>query len=261
MPATEEQSEQVERQEAHVQELTPADSSKLEVLSPGQPRRRRCSLPPAQPSRPAVPRSPAPHRSAPRRSPSGWGRRSAPHYIGEPAAAAQGAGTRRPARIPPPHTHGRNAAGFSAIPPLRARSFPLSPSSLPPRGTRRVPCSVPAEAAPAPEGRQPEGRGGGSAAEPGGKPQVPREGRAECECGAPRGWRGSGIPRRVPAASPQRLPPPSVRGRRARGGRVRERRGGGHDMAAAPAPAPAAGASGGSRPRTSEISCPGIHLR
>lgn len=44
MPATEEQSEQVERQEAHVQELAPVDSSKLEVLD--QP--RQTPLPPAQ---------------------------------------------------------------------------------------------------------------------------------------------------------------------------------------------------------------------
>lgn len=99
LPATEEQSEQVERQEAHVQELAPpVDSSKLEVLD--QPRHTPL---PSAPVR-ARPRSPAPVE---RRSPSDCQRLPVPHYIKEAAAAAQEAGTRRAARIPPRHTQSR----------------------------------------------------------------------------------------------------------------------------------------------------------
>lgn len=52
--------------------------------------------------------------TAERRSPSDCQRLPVPHYIKEAAAAAQEAGTRRPARIPPLYNarpHHRRAAG------------------------------------------------------------------------------------------------------------------------------------------------------
>lgn len=195
MPATEEQSEQVERQEAHVQELAPADSSKPEVLE--QPRQNPAAVR-------AAPRLTAQPRTAQRRSPSDRARLPPPHYIGEAAAAAQEAGTRRPARIPPRHTHGRttderqrwhidSSAALrgvrlfeaSLLPCPHARPPAGSPPSPPSPGRREAtppPCHHRGPS-PSPEGRQ-KGRGGGGSLteKPTGKPRSPGQGKPTRGC-------------------------------------------------------------------------------
>lgn len=131
LPTTEEQSEQVQKQEAHVQQLAPADSPKLEMLAAHTAQRR----------------PPTATRAAPRRTISGG------------SGTAQEAGTRRPARIRPRHRHGlitterflrrakwrRPAWGspdfFHACFPARRQSGHRGPTG----------------AAPAPDGRRAEG--------------------------------------------------------------------------------------------------------
>lgn len=184
MPATEEQSEQVERQEAHVQALAPVDSSKPEVL-------RAAQADPAAVR--ARPRSPVPHRVAPRSS--------APlaQCLPAPAAAAlyRGGSGRRAggghtaARADPsaPHarTHHRRAAapGDSSAARrggsrLEASLLPRSPAGSPPWGGLRQLLLATAGprsllSPPSPEGRQPSGRGGSLTEKPTEQPQPPGE--------------------------------------------------------------------------------------
>lgn len=155
---------------------------------------RRCSEQPRQTPLPSAPARAAPHRTASpraaqRRSPSACPRPPLPHYIGEAAAAAQEAGTRRPARIPPPHTHGRTTderRRREILPPLGEAAagskppfFPARPPAVPLGGLRQLLLATAGPRSllspPSPEGRQPSGRGGSLTEKSTGQPQPPGE--------------------------------------------------------------------------------------